>query len=317
MALRKRGKSWQVDALVGGVRVRRQFKTAAEAEAFDRSGKDVPDDHTLGEAFTMTCKSRWSGCRTGFMADMATRVLGVLGPQTKLHSITGASVMQLVSDLLDEKLSPASINRRLAALSAMLSTAQDAGWIQAKPKIKLLREPKGRNRYLTDEEEKELFAAIRKFNPRIHDLCVVLVDTGLRVSEAIGMEWKNVTPKDVVVHKTKNGESRRVPLTRRAYEHIAKQERVGKGPFEGIDRDRVSKVLAKAKARTSMANDVDVVPHILRHTCASRLIQRGAPTLVVKEWLGHKSLIMLERYAHLAPATLQNYVSVLDVSHGS
>lgn len=54
------------------------------------------------------------------------------------------------------------------------------------------------------------------------------------------------------------------------------------------------------------------VPHILRHTCACRLVQRGVGIEVVRDWLGHKSLTMTLRYARLTPKNLMDAVSVLE-----
>ena len=60
------------------------------------------------------------------------------------------------------------------------------------------------------------------------------------------------------------------------------------------------------------ADDESFTPHILRHTCASRLVQAGVNLQTVCEWLGHSSIDMTMRYAHLAPDHLQDALSVLE-----
>ena len=61
-----------------------------------------------------------------------------------------------------------------------------------------------------------------------------------------------------------------------------------------------------------LAEDDGFVPHALRHTWASRLIQRGVSLRVVQEWLGHKTITVTMRYAHLSPKSLLAAVSVLE-----
>ena len=68
----------------------------------------------------------------------------------------------------------------------------------------------------------------------------------------------------------------------------------------------------RARVQLGYANDKHFVPYICRHTCASRLVQRGVPINVVKEWMGHRSIQMTMRYAHLAPANLKAAASVLE-----
>jgi site-specific recombinase XerD len=61
-----------------------------------------------------------------------------------------------------------------------------------------------------------------------------------------------------------------------------------------------------------LGEDNQFVPHALRHTCASRLVQRGVPLKVVQEWLGHKTILTTMRYAHLAQSNLMSAMQVLE-----
>ena len=66
--------------------------------------------------------------------------------------------------------------------------------------------------------------------------------------------------------------------------------------------------------RTDMGldDDKEFVLHCLRHTCASRLVQKGVQIQVVQQWLGHKSIQMTLRYAHLNVNNLMDAVHVLN-----
>lgn len=68
----------------------------------------------------------------------------------------------------------------------------------------------------------------------------------------------------------------------------------------------------EAKAEMGLADDRDLVPHVLRHTCASRLVKGGIDIRRVQMWLGHQTLTMTMRYAHLATFDLDNCVAVLE-----
>jgi integrase len=61
-----------------------------------------------------------------------------------------------------------------------------------------------------------------------------------------------------------------------------------------------------------LLDDPQFVPHILRHTCASRLMQAGVPMPEVQKWLGHSSISETMRYSHLAPDSIFNAVLALE-----
>ena len=67
-----------------------------------------------------------------------------------------------------------------------------------------------------------------------------------------------------------------------------------------------------ARAALGLTDDGAYTPHVLRHTCASRLVQAGAGLLYVQTWLRHKQVAMTQRYAHLAPESLRDAVNLLE-----
>ena len=84
------------------------------------------------------------------------------------------------------------------------------------------------------------------------------------------------------------------------------------GPFSEIDQQRFRIAWHNAKDAVGLGDDKDVVPHVLRHTCASRLVQGGIDIRRVQMWLGHQTLTMTMRYAHLASHDLDMCVPVLE-----
>ena len=99
-------------------------------------------------------------------------------------------------------------------------------------------------------------------------------------------------------------------MTRRVERILRAQN--GDRPFGEISYWGFRHRWERVKTHMGQAADVQFVPHCLRHTCASRLVQRGVSIPVVQAWLGHKTIQMTMRYAHLAPKNLMDAASVLE-----
>lgn len=257
-----------------------------------------------------TYNLHWAGTRGEETAyKNAQDVIAVLGGLRKPSEITRADIQEVVAALRAKKLNPATINRKLAALSKMLSVAEDAGVIDVKPRITRLKESEGRSRFLTRDEEARLF---RFLDPEHSRFCVFLVDTGLRVGEALKLTWRDIQDGKVTARNTKGGHPRTVPLTRAAQRVLNYQMGLIEGPWASITPASLRKHWSAAKEAAGLADDPEVVPHILRHTCASRLVQAGVSLQSVQAWMGHKSLLQTMRYAHLAPNHLQDALEALE-----
>ncbi|MBB6178957.1 integrase [Rhizobium flavum] len=221
-------------------------------------------------------------------------------------------VDRLIGDLRRRSNSNATINRKMAALSKLLRKAYKMGDIHSLPEFKRQKERAGRIRFLEYDEEDRLFSAIGMKDDHYCDLCIFLVDTGARLGEGIGLRWNDIHEGRATFWITKSGKSRTVPLTTRALEAVQAQKGRADGPFADIDQQRFRSVWNSAKEQVGLGNDPDVVPHVLRHTCASRLVRRGADIRRVQMWLGHQTLQMTMRYAHLASHDLDVCLPLLE-----
>lgn len=208
--------------------------------------------------------------------------------------------------------SNATINRKMAALSKLLRKAHKMGDIQGLPEFKRLKEKAGRIRFLEPDEEARLFAAISEKSELYGLFCIFLIDTGARLGEGIGLRWQDIHDERVTFWLTKSGKSRSVPLTERAAAAIRACEKKKRGPFSSIVQAKFRAAWNEAKQEVGLGAEVDVVPHILRHTCASRLVQGGIDIRRVQTWLGHQTLQMTMRYAHLASGDLDICVPILE-----
>lgn len=230
----------------------------------------------------------------------------------RFNGLSQEMLDNIIGALRERGNSNATINRKMAALSKLLRKAYKMGDIHSLPEFRRQKERAGRIRFLEYDEEERLFSLIRARSEDCYRLSVFLVDTGARLGEAIGLTWNDLQHDRATFWITKSGRSRTVPLTKRARQatRIAKQGTTG--PFEMISQVRYRAIWNEAKAEAGLGADKQVVPHILRHTCASRLVRGGVDIRRVQMWLGHQTLQMTMRYAHLATNDLDACVQILE-----
>lgn len=217
----------------------------------------------------------------------------------------------LIASLRKRSNSNATINRKMAALSKLLRKAFKMGDVHSLPEFRRQKEKSGRIRFLEYDEEDRLFAAIQRHSELYHRFCIFLIDTGARLGEAISLRWNDIHDDRVTFWVTKSGRSRSVPLTSRAVLAVARRPEQS-GPFNSIDQQQFRAAWNQAKKEVGLTTDADVVPHVLRHTCASRLVRGGIDIRRVQMWLGHQTLQMTMRYAHLASHDLDVCVPILE-----
>ena len=233
---------------------------------------------------------------------------------------------RLAEGLTGNEISPATQNRYLALLSSMCSTAvREWHLMPENPVAKVVKkkEPKGRVRFLSREEQGRLLEACEKRNQRLYLFVLLAISTGGRKGEILGLRWKDVelgNGRDqgrVVFEDTKNGDRRGVPLTGKALEELRvyRQERHDKlspghlilWPSGRNQRTAAAEAPFPSRQWYGALRDAEIEDfrvHDLRHTAASYLLMSGATLGELAAYLGHKSLAMVQRYAHLAPEHL-------------
>ncbi|WP_347251496.1 site-specific integrase [Legionella sp.] len=242
-----------------------------------------------------------------------------------LAEITPARIVQCRNQLLNtlstrkKVRTPATVNRYLAVLSHLFTVAmKEWGWVQENPlqKVSKPSEPRGRVRFLSDDERARLLAECRRSESQFLYLAVVLaLSTGARRMEILGLHWKDVDLQRAIItlHETKNGERRVLPLTGHALELMKQHVKIrhlhcdlvfpGKNLKSPIDlRTPFENALKRAEIS-------DFRWHDLRHSCASYLAMNGASLAEIAEILGHKTLQMVKRYAHLSEAHTSKVVA--------
>ena len=223
-----------------------------------------------------------------------------------------AIIEKIASQLRQKGNKNSTINRKFAVLFKLLRKMHSDGELMRVPKYLRLKERNGRIRFLTADEEARIFEHLRQIDASYHDLAVFLVDTGARVGEALDLKHGDCTETVATFWVTKSNKSRSVPLTARARAIIEQRRSVVGGPFATINYQNFRYAWIKARQLSGLSHDKQVVPHILRHTCASRLVQAGIDLRRVQTFLGHQTIQMTLRYAHLATNDLDQCARALE-----
>jgi site-specific recombinase XerD len=214
---------------------------------------------------------------------------------------------------------PATVNRELSFLRRVFSVALANGLVERNPvkAVKFFREPSGRVRFLTDDEEPRLREQLDASQWQIVDLAF---NTGLRQSEQFGLRWEhvNLANRVVTIPRSKHGGARHVPLNdtatailrslpSRFHSRWVFPSRAGKTALNATNfRQRVfNPAVRRARIENFRWHD-------LRHTFASRLAMKGVDLNSIRELMGHKTLAMTLRYAHLSQSHLHQAVKQLD-----
>src|SRR5215471_6851755 len=198
---------------------------------------------------------------------------------------------------------PATFNRYRALLSFTYRLAIRDGRVKQNPArlVPHRVEDNARIRFLSVKEETALRKSIEAECPERMPEFVLALNTGLRLSEQYGLLWENVSLslRMLTIPRSKNGSMRHVPLNQaaiRALEELRKQHDASEFVCGGCREPRRWFELVLTGAGIT-----NFSWHCLRHTFASRLVMAGVDLRTVQELLGHKTIQMTVRYAHLAP----------------
>lgn len=246
-----------------------------------------------------------------------------------LADVTPDIITQVKDKLLNEpvptgkKRSPTTVLRYMASLSTVFTTAvNDWKWLEDSP-MRTIKKPKparGRVRFLDDGERQRLLTACQQSPNKLLYICTILaISSGMRQGELMGLKWSDVNLKDgfIILHETKNGERRRVPLAGHGLELLREHAKVRRLDtdllFPGnVHADKPIDLRAPFEKALEAAEIKDFHWHDLRHCTASYLAMNGASLAEIAEVLGHKTLAMVKRYAHLSDGHVSNVVASMN-----
>ncbi len=204
-------------------------------------------------------------------------------------------------------------NRYLATLKTLFKTACNWDYITQNPtsRIKMLKE---QNRVPNALNDRELEALIAECPQRIRSVVILAADTGMRRSELQRLAWRDVDFEavTVTVRQSKNKDYRVIPMTDRVRSLLMQLKPQLTEPQQlVIEFGDIKRSLHSAGVRANVGH---VHLHMLRHTTATRLRDRGVPLDRIMELMGHRSYSVALRYAKARPQQLIEAIAALNTN---
>lgn len=345
MSVRKRGGSWQIDIVLwrGGERVRLRksvdVKTRNEALAVEREErgrlqqyvkqagrpplfKEFSKEFLDVYAFTNNKPSE---------VDSKETILRVhLRPffgELRLDGIGSQHVEKFKAQQIRAGLSPKTVNNQLTVLRKVLTVAKEWGRVMGIPPIRLLPVPEPEFDFLDFNEAARL---VKAADPEWRAMILLGLRTGLRQGELLALQWDDIdlvtgllrvrrAAARGIIGTPKSKKSREIPLSDEALAALRTlpsrfaRELVFPGPGGRLlTKNECKHPLWRACRKAELRR---IGWHVLRHTFASHLVMRGVALKAVQELLGHSTIEMSLRYAHLSPGIRRDAVRLLDQPH--
>lgn len=333
--IRKRGKSYQIDYFdPTGKRIRKSFRKRKDAEA--ELGKrvsliaegrylDVKKEckTTLGELIDKYAENykHQASFQTG-KRHYLENFSEYFGKDTLLVNIRYMN-LESYRNHLRQKItknktirSDASVNREMSCLHHIMSKAVEWEMIEQSPfdkgKSLILKENNQRLRFLTEDEVDKLLDECPDY---LHDIVECALNTGMRRGEILPLKWDQVRNGFIYLTKTKTKDPRQIPINddlEVMFKKIRKRQHLTSKHvflYEGEPLQGVKRAFNGALTRCGIE---DFHFHDLRHTFASQVIMRGGTLKDVQELLGHKTMTMTLRYAHLTQEHKRKAVNLLN-----
>jgi len=245
----------------------------------------------------------------------------------RLDDITKRTIDRFKGAQLKRGLKRKTINNQLTVLRRSLVLAVEWEIIAAVPPIQWFRAPKPDFDFFTQEESERLLEAA---SPEHRAMLTTALKTGVRRGELLALRWEDIDFRASkltvrralslnVLSTPKSGRSRSIPMSPQLKE-VLRAHRHKHGPWvfcdDDGDRFTANQVRRTVPDACKAAGLRELNWHALRHSFASQLAIAGVPLKVIQELLGHASIEMTMRYAHLAESALQGAVTVLDRAPG-
>lgn len=349
MAIYKKNEKWYYQFMLNGERKHGLCIGASdkkEAEQFEnaikfrlaqqqngvipREEKNVPlyKLRTMYEKYSKTNKKSYKS--DIYMLNIITNYFG---GNMIVQKITPCKIEQFKDFLKTERNSKNStINHYLTLMSKMFNIGIDNGIVRNNPlqKVGKLREDNNKTRYLTIAEEKRLFKEIEReyevldrdtkqnkfVQPYLYlkPIIITALQTGMRRGEIFNLKWENINMEQNFIEllETKSGKARKIPISPTLNNVFKNIKRTSEFVFVNPKTNQPYIDLKKSfHTVIDRAGIKNFRFHDLRHTVATRLVEKNIDLLVVKDILGHSKVTTTQRYAHPVPQRKLDAINIL------
>jgi integrase len=333
MGVYLRGKSWYIDFYYEGKRYTEKVGKVAKSVAEEKL--DIKRSEVIrGEWKPKTVKISFEKFKEQYLefskANKKPRT--AKRDECSLNSLQpffGSKLISEINPFLIEKykqkrkedgVSVRTINIELACLRHMFNMALKWGKAQKNPigEVKLFKEPEGKDRILSPEEEGRLIETVRssKRAKHLEPVIITALQTGMRKGEVLGLKWSNVdfSNRLIIVEGTKSGYIRKIPMNAKLTEALDHGRRKNNSEFVFVDRrgEPYKSFRSAWEHALQKAGIDDLTFHSLRHTFGSRLGMAGVDIKTIQELMGHRDIKMTMRYSHPTAQHKRNAVEMLD-----
>jgi integrase len=309
-----------------GLAIERQIRTElaaghnpnAKAPSFDDFAKDFLDVYA---------KTHNKPSEVGSKRTIIDQHLSPVFGWMKLDAISVEAIERFKAEQIARGYSAKSVNNHLTVLRKMLATAVEWSKLGSMPSVRWLKTAPPSFRFLDFAEADRLLEAARKhLEPTWGAMVILGLKSGLRLGELLSLRWDavdlqagrltvRVATARGIEGTPKSNKHREVPLSAATVALLKRLDTrlLGRHVF-AVDGRAPTKGEAKWPLwRACRLSGLDRIGwHVLRHTFASHLVMRGVQLRAVQELLGHATITMTMRYAHLSPEVGRSAVELLD-----
>ncbi|MBD3641978.1 MAG: tyrosine-type recombinase/integrase [Marinobacter sp.] len=310
---------WQVDLRMdgrGSKRIRRTFDSKAEAKRFETfilskraEGKEwnpsKADNRRLEDLIQLWFNAKGVHLKDGERRKRCLDAIADFMGNPIARTVKPAAFLAYRAHKIQEGASKKTLNNHLGYLNAVYNQLHRLNEIDFENPIRnveMLRLDERELSWLTVEQIRHLLKTIEQFsqNPHVHLLTRICLATGARWGEAENLQLRHVQEGKLTFVNTKSGKSRSVPVAQELFEEICEHLKEH-GKF-GFSLSAFRRALEKSRIWLPSGQ----AAHVLRHTFASHFVMNGGDLIVLQKVLGHSTIMMTLRYAHLSPNHLQS-----------
>lgn len=248
-------------------------------------------------------------------------ILRLLGPNTEVDTIKKRELLAMRKTLMEEpgqkgKRTAGGVNRIMSMINTLLKELTELEVIDSYPKIKPLKEPKGRTTFFTKRQVEKMIRVAREVydNEDLADAILFGAYTGCRQGELLELKVEDIDMENMLLtfRDTKNGDDHVIDIHPDLVPVIKGRMALARPDCYLFDFDSDDQLRRDFyKCRDYIGVDSDHVWHSLRHTTATWLVERGVPIQTIAEVLNHKNLSTTQRYAKVSNTARKSAIDLL------